>query len=242
MSDLSGKALFEEKIDAIRFKMLGDVDFAGLQEKLSADLTAGGSPRFAAFVSVCDKVSRAKVFRAAADTLGEAWSEACRKAGKYIALKSAEPIWIKTDVIKMAERQRLSEVIKTVSEGYNEFFRRGIAFDDELETALIEAEMNGNRVISYKKQTIELTAVNKYLSSIGLKTLAALPEEVILFDCLSFFCGEDGAVYELYGDGMNCGRRKIDGVDKRTALEVVSTSSEYLSMQLGIDGKFDNGR
>ncbi len=242
MSDLSGKALFEEKINAIRFKMLGDVDFAGLQEKLSADLTAGGSPRFAAFVSVCDKVSRAKVFRAAADTLGEAWSEACRKAGKYIALKSAEPIWIKTDVIKMAERQRLSEVIKTVSEGYNEFFRRGIAFDDELETALIEAEMNGNRVISYKKQTIELTAVNKYLSSIGLKTLAALPEEVILFDCLSFFCGEDGAVYELYGDGMNCGRRKIDGVDKRTALEVVSTSSEYLSMQLGIDGKFDYGR
>ena len=38
MSDLSGKALFEEKIDAIRFKMLGDGDFAGLQEKLSADL------------------------------------------------------------------------------------------------------------------------------------------------------------------------------------------------------------
>ena len=36
--------------------------------------------------------------------------------------------------------------------------------------------------------------------------LTTLPEEVILFDCLSFFCGEDGGVYELYGEDMNCGR------------------------------------
>ena len=242
MGFVSGKALFEEKINTIRVKMLGDENFAELQEKLSSNVTVGGSPRYAAFVSVCDKVSRARVFRAAADTLEAAWNEACRKAGKYIAVKSAEPLWIKTDIMKTAERQKLSEVIKKISEEYNEFFRRGISFDDGLETALIEAEINGNRVISYKKQTIELTAVNKYLSSAGLKMLTTLPEEVILFDCLSFFCGEDGEVYELYGEGMNCGRRKICGMDKQTALEVVSTSSEYLSMQLGIDGKFDYGR
>lgn len=236
------KELFEEKVGAVGEKMLGGGSFEELQERISPEINIGERRRFAAFVSVCDKMSRARVFRAAADTLAEAWSEACRKAGKYVALKDMEPLWVKTDIIKTAERQRLSDVIKTVADGYNEFFRRGIAFDDEFETALIEAEMNGNRVISYKKQTIELTTVNKYLSSLGLKTLTALPEEVILFDCISFFCGEDGSVCELYGDGMCCGRRIIDGMDKQTALEVVSTSSEYLSMQLGMDGKFDYGR
>lgn len=239
---MNSKAIFEEKIGAIREKMLGEGGFGELQERLAAEIAAGGEPRFAAFVSVCDKVSRAKVFRAAADTLEEAWDEACRKAGKYVAVKAAEPAWIKADIMRNAERQRLSQVVETVAAGHSEFFRRGIAFDGALETALIEAEMNGNRVISYKKGTIELAAVNRYLSSIGLNTLSALPEEVVVFDCLSWFCGEDGTALELYGEGLNCGRRKIDGVDKQTALEVVSTSSEYLSMQMDADGKFDYGR
>ncbi len=239
---MSCKELFEEKVGAIREKMLGGGGFAELQEKISPDIKAGRCEKFAAFVSVCDKMSRAKVFRAAADTLEDAWSEACRKAAKYTALKNADPAWVKTDIVKTAERRKLSDVIKTVAEGYNEFFRRGISFDDGLETALIEAEMNGNRVISYKKRTIELTVVNKYLSSLGLNTLSELPEDVILFDCMSFFCGEDNEVSELYGEGMSCGRRIVDGVDKQTALEVVSTSSEYLSMQLDMAGKFDYGR
>ena len=51
MGFVSGKALFEEKINTIRVKMLGDENFAELQEKLSANVTVGGSPRYAAFVS-----------------------------------------------------------------------------------------------------------------------------------------------------------------------------------------------
>lgn len=234
-------ANFDNKISLICDKLLDGKSFSALEERISPMLRGTDKPLYAAFVSVCNKKQRAKVFRAAGKTAEDAWNAACAAARKYISSKELEPSWIKTDLMCRSERASLSEVIATIAAGFNEFFRRGIAFDSALSTALTEAEMNGSRVISYKKKTIELAVVNKYLSSNCGKTLSELPEEVILFDCISFFCGEDGAVLPLYGEGLDCGRRVLERMDKETALEVVKTSSEYLAMQVGPDGRFAYG-
>ncbi len=197
--------------------------------------------RYAAFISVSDIHEQAYVFRASGVSVREAWDKARAAAEEFIAAEDFSPMWVKGDVTVKGERAALADVIKCISKGYRFFFRRGIAFEDSLDTAFIEAELNLNSLISYKKKTIELTMLNKYLANCELKTLTQLPENVILFDCSSAFCDEKSEVYELYSEGNSCGRRVLKRFDKDTAMRVISTSAEYLSMQIGLDGKFDYG-
>lgn len=202
---------------------------------------AGEFGHCVAFISVSDIHEQAYVFRASGADINEAWDKARAAALEFIAAEELSPMWVKGDVTFKGERAALSDVIEMIGKGYGQFFRRGIAFDESLDTAFIEAELNGFSLISYKKKTIELVKLNKYLANCELKTLTQMPENVILFDCKSAFCDEKSEVYELYSEGNNCGRRIILKFEKDTALRVISTSSEYLSMQIGIDGKFDYG-
>ena len=151
----------------------------------------------AAFVSVCDTNERAFVFRAAENTPEQAWKSACEKSAEFVRRYDYAPVWVKADVMASRERIPFAELQKRIAASRNEFFRRGIAFDDRLECALIEAEINGNRVISYKKHMLELPVLNEYLAECGLPTLSGFPEEVTLFDCESRFCDDSCAVFPL---------------------------------------------
>ena len=155
----------------------------------------------AAFVSVCDTNERAFVFRAAESTPEEAWKRACEKSAEFVRRYDYAPVWIKADIMASRECIPFAELQKRISASRNEFFRRGIAFDERMESALIEAEINGNRVISYKKHMLELPVLNEYLAECGLPTLSGFPEEVTLFDCESRFCDDSCAVFPLYGSG-----------------------------------------
>ncbi|MCM1167887.1 MAG: glycosyl hydrolase family 88, partial [Ruminococcus sp.] len=197
--------------------------------------------RYAAFISVSDVHQQAYVFRASGESVGGAWDNAAAAASEFIAAEEFSPVWVKGDITFKGERAALSDVIEAVGSGYGKFFRRGISFDENLDAAFIEAELNSFSLISYKKKTIELVKLNKYLAGCELKTLTQMPENVILFDCKSAFCDEKSEVYSLYPEGNNCGRRINGKFDKDTALRVISTSAEYLSMQIGLDGKFDYG-
>ena len=230
---------FNKKAELLRDRLLGGKSFSQLEAKIAPKLCEEGL--FAAFLSVCNGQERARVFRGTGETLESAWNNVCISARKYISSKELDPKWVKADIMRKSERKLLADVIAAVSKDYNEYFRRGISFDDRLETALIEAEINGSRVISYKAKDIELTQVNKHLKNTRGITLEKLPEEVILFDCYSAFCDEGLNTYTLYDKGCNTGRRVLQEFDKETAYSVISTSSEYLSMQLDLNGRFEYG-
>lgn len=237
MSDFTNK--LDEKLALLRESFLDGGDFSALQECFVPAMKAGGE--YAAFISVCDTTVRASVLRGHGGTPETAWNSACRAAMEYVRKSGILPVWVKADITSASERVTFAELMEQVTNSRNEFFRRGISFDDRLETALIEAEINGNRVITYKQHLIELKRVNKYLAACGLRTLQEFPEQVTLFDCESRFCGENNDVHKLYGSGNNCGRRITERFDDKTALEVIRTSSEYLSMQVAMNGKFDYG-
>ncbi len=197
--------------------------------------------RFAAFISVCDIERRAYVFRASADSPRAAWENVRADAAQFVFNEDIDPLWMKVDITKNGERVKFGDVIEKISKGYAKFFRRGIAFDDKLDAALLEAELNCCGIINYKKKLVDLPALNNYLADCDIHTLTQFPDEVILFDCESAFCDEKNNVYELYSDGLNCGRRKLSGFGRENALKVIATASDFLSMQIGLDGKFDYG-
>lgn len=218
-----------------------------LHESMSSFFAAAVESEYgyAAFVSVCGKTERASVLRGSGDTPEAAWDNACRSAVKLVQQRELHPAWVRADVTAAFERVSFTELMEQVAKSRNECFRRGISFDEKLHTALTEAEINGNRIITYKQHLIELKRVNRYLAEHGVNTFAQFPESVVLFDCESRFCGEDNAVYSLYGSGEpdrnKYGHRVIQGMDDKLALEVVTTSSDYLSMQVAMNGRFDYG-
>lgn len=226
---------FNNKAERIRKKLLEKIE-SGVFEDFSEVFG-----RYAAFISVCDVEQRAYVFRASGETPKAAWENVRADAAQFVYSEDIDPIWVKADITFKGERVKFSELLSRIAGSYNEFFRRGIAFDDELETSLIEAELNGSYLIDYKNKTIDLTALNNYLADCDAKTLDCFPEEVILFDCVSEFCDEKFNVYELYSDGPNCGRRIVPALEKDMAERLIATSSDYLSMQIGLDGRFDYG-
>lgn len=200
---------------------------------------------YAAFISVCNTTERASVLRGTGDDPEAAWENACAVAMRFVQRNELLPVWVKADITADFERVSFSRLMEMITNSRNEFFRRGISFDEKLHSALIEAEINGNRIITYKQHLIELNRVNKYLARCGLNSLTEFPENVVLFDCESRFCDDNNAVFTLYGSGEadrnNFGRRVISGMDDKLALEVISSSSEYLSMQVALNGKFDYG-
>lgn len=225
--------LFTEKAELLRKKLFGEKD--------SYNEFASVCGRYAVFISVSDINEQAYIFRASAKTPEEAWNKATANALEFIKAESFNPAWIKADVTYKGEKKPLSDTLESISKGYSKFFRKGIAFDEELDVALIEAELNSCALIDYGDGRIELPELNKYLAANDLKTLTQLPDDVILFNCKSAFCDEKNEVWELYSEGKNCGRRKLAKFEKETANRVISTSAEYLAMQIGLDGKFDYG-
>lgn len=230
---------FNRKAELLKTKLFGKKSVEEVEKKIAPALCTEGL--YTVFFSLCDTINRARVIRFSAESLFGAWHGACAAAVKFVSSKNYNPVWVKADYICKSEKISTSALIETISKGYNEFFRRGISFDDEMKTALIEAEINGNRVISYKEHTITLGQVNKYLPLACGQRLSVIPDNVIVFDCKSAFCDENDNTYELYGKGNNCGRRILKKFDKSTALDVIATSSEYLSMQLDLTGKFEYG-
>lgn len=227
--------VLDKKTDMLREKLFGKAGPGAFMDFASV------CGRFAAFISVSDINEQAYVFRASANSVEAAWENACAAAREFVESEDFNPVWIKADITFKGERRSLAETLKALSKGYSKFFRKGISFDDTLESALIEAELNVCSLIDYSTGRIDLIKLNKYLAENDMKTLGGFPENVILFTCKSAFCDEKNAVYELYSEGKSCGRRKLGRFEKDTAFRVITTAAEYLAMQIGLDGKFDYG-
>ena len=148
--------IFNKKIGLIRKK---------LWEKESAfSEFSGVCGRYAAFISVCDIEQRAYVFRASGESPKAAWENVRAEAAQFVYAEDIDPLWVKADITVKGERRSFNGLLSDISGCYNEFFRRGIAFDEHLDFAFIEAEINGNYLINYKKKTVELPVINDYLA------------------------------------------------------------------------------
>lgn len=227
----------EKKLDILRECYAQNGGFERLAADSAEEMNGG---KYAAFVSICDINSRAAVLRGAGDSPAAAWEKACNAAREHVRKNALMPAWVKADITVRSERVPFTELESLIARSRNEFFRRGISFDEGMQTALIEGEINGSRVITYKEHKIELVRVNKRLAECGLRTLSSFPEEVRLFECRSFFT-DGGKAYPLYESGNNCGRRINGRFDDSTALEVIETAAQYLEMMVGLDGKFVYG-
>lgn len=224
---------FDQKTELLREKLSSSAErFKAVAEKLGA---------VAVFISVSDIHERAYVFRAVGETAEAAWEKAKANALEFISAENLDPAWVKADVMSDAEKRSLAELLTEISKGQMNSFRQCISFDDALERAVIEAELNTCSLLDYKTGSIDLKTLNAHLFDNDLPVLDKLPDEVIVFACESAFCDEKGMAYSLYSDDKRCGRRVIERLERENVYRAVLSAADHLSMQIGLDGRFDYG-
>ena len=205
------------------------------------DSNPAGTVGHAAFISVCDTQQRASVFTGTGADLETAWKNASKKAETAIRKEKLEPVWVKADVVYLSADISAAELKDAIANSRSEFFRYGIAFDSDYQTALLESELNGYRIYDYENDAINLEYLNSYLKIRNQKQLDTLPETYTAFQTFSYFCDGERNVYKLNADGLNYGRRNVDLVDGAYAEELIATASEHLAGQIKEDGSFVYG-
>lgn len=193
---------------------------------------------YVVFISICNTTSRATVITGTGESLRAAFDNAITDTRTFIRQNKYDAVWVKADIVNEMTKATWDELETSIS--HDSLFRKGVSLDLNFDSALLEAEINSNNIIDHDDYKIDLDALNNYLKAQKKGMINNNPPEIILFSTIGFIC-DDNKVYELYSDDLNYGRRKIDEVDKKTAKEVITSSSKFLSNLVGEEGKFIYG-
>ena len=241
------KALVEIYSKVQMFRMKNDLlRKAALTEEILEQIgssPAGTGAENAVFFSLCNGKERARVFTGIGTDPGSAWDAASNKVNAFLEKGAYLPKWVKVDVVYTTKTMDKSELTSAVAASRSEFFRYGIAFDNLYETALLEAELNGNKIYKYDDTNIALDFdyLNRYLRRSGRAQLEALPEAYTLFQCLGWICDEDNTVYKLNYKGLEYGRRNVELIDADYAKTLLTSAGNFLANQVNEDGSFIYG-
>ena len=209
-------------------------------DEISGDIEVG-LPDNVVFLSVCSGEERAKVFTGTGVDRKAAWLSAYDQAKSFIEEENYNAVWLKADLMSEAKTYDTVEFSTELHHYRPEFFRYGIAFDKNFETALLEAELNGAKILDYENECVDESYLNTYLKKAGRSTLSSLPDSYVVFKCVGWMCDENDEVYDLISDIDDYGRRKVDTVDKEYAAELVKNASGFLIDQVKDDGSFVYG-
>ena len=229
-------ASFDKKAELLREQVLSDKR----SDEISGDIEEG-LPDNVVFLSVCSGEERAKVFTGTGVDRKAAWLSAYNQAKSFIENENYNAIWLKADLMSEAKTYDTVEFSTELHHYRPEFFRYGIAFDKSFETAILEAELNGAKILDYENECVDESYLNTYLKKAGRSTLSSLPDSYVVFKCVGWMCDENDAVYDLISDIDDYGRRKVDTVDKEYAAELVKNASGFLIDQVKDDGSFVYG-
>lgn len=230
--DLDG---YRQKVEALRQQIVT----VELENELGA--SPAGAAGHAVMLSVCDTTQRASVFTGTGETLAAAFDAADQAAREGLAQKGLEPVWVKADVVYLSETVGMEELGRAVYASRHEFFRYGLAFDEDFQTALLEAELNGAKIYEYEDGGVDLSYLNTYLGKAGRPELEKLPGEVTVFQCFGWFCDEDGTIYGLSSGDLDYGRRQVERLDRDDVQELIFSASDFLMDQVKEDGSFVYG-
>lgn len=187
------------------------------------------------FISISDGKQKAIVRNASGNSL----SEAMQKAKQKIMQEEIEPKYIKVDIVKEEQEIAASDLYSYIYDVEKFCFRRGISFSKNYEVALLEAELNSNKIIDYSTNDIDYDNLREYLSTSnkGMLTLEEEPEQLILFQCVSYFY-DAGNIYSTYTTGNGYGRRMTDGLEKDEIESNLKNATNYLKNNVKEDGSF----
>ncbi|MCX5472348.1 Mur ligase [Alcaligenes sp. A-TC2] len=198
--------------------------------------------------AVSDGTARAVTAQGSGADLDAAWDLATAALKKIMTRRKLRGRFLRVDWVEKAETWTWDLLRKRLREVKRNYCRKGIALDRSFSRLFLEMEINaqamlyGGNQVSHcvlNENNFQLAAQQKY--GVGTTVDFQGDGEVYILETAGLFCGEDGIVHELYGNGRNAGRRKIESLDDETLADIIRNSSDFLARQVGKDGRFVYG-
>lgn len=227
--------IFQSKADLLKAEVFSDETIEGMGD---APVESVG---YVVFFSVCDGSARAKVFNGTGNTLDAAWDNALKLTLKNIKKDSGEPRWVRADVVSKSWPVNSLDILNELKDTPSGFDYNGLSFDPGFETAFPEGWMNGSRLYDYKENRVSMERLNDWLEENGKKPLKMLPDDMVEFECLGWFCDENDEIYTLCHEGADTGRRMVPALDADYAENIIDNASSFLLNQVQEDGSFIYG-
>lgn len=216
---------------------------------LKQPIKIDGKQKTIVFLSIGSTNKRARVLK----EVGTSFSLVCSRLKKLVISEMRKeelvPKWLKIDVVDQVEEISFDELEKKIADTRKNYFRNGIAFDDNFNLAFLEQELNSNVMIrSIKKSPLQLDEknINSYMQQNKVNRLPFLREmyinrNVYLFKTKSLFKNmHEDTIYELYSNGQMNGVRKVTQTKKEVG-KLIHTTTDYLINQMKKTGQLDNG-
>lgn len=198
--------------------------------------------------AVSDGTARAVTAQGSGADLDAAWDLATATLKKIMARRKLRGRFLRVDWVEKAETWTWDLLRKRLREVKRNYCRKGIALDRSFSRLFLEMEINaqamlyGGNQVSHcvlNENNFQLAAQQKY--GVGTTVDFQGDGEVYILETAGLFCGEDGIVHELYGNGRNAGRRKIESLDDETLADIIRDSSDFLARQVDKEGRFVYG-
>lgn len=194
------------------------------------------------FLTIGYKKKRAKVINFSYLCLANLINEM-----KKIALKNEteEAISFKMDIAVNYQLENLAEWNKKALKTKKNYYRRGIALNENFKMALIEQEINANAILLPADEglAINVENMNRYLIQTGknqAKLNLTIDSNIVTFETVGwFFDGKE--IYELETNSLDHGRRNTKELTKETVSKLVENAGSYLAHQVNSSGEFNYG-
>ncbi|MBT2336760.1 Mur ligase [Variovorax paradoxus] len=205
-------------------------------------------PAFTLFFSVSDGSQRAHVVHARAAEFETAWREGAGAVERWVRDCGIVSPWLRIDWVEGASPIDWAQFKAQLAGVKRNYFRLGLAFDQDFETAFTEQELNANAMLC-GDSTIAHAVVNvRNFEVYGQARFVRAPaldlpadQRVYLLATVGVFCQADGVVHKLVGTGLDAGRRQAPALNPQSALDLVRSGASYLARQVQDDGLFIYG-
>lgn len=201
------------------------------------------------FLSIGNPKIRARVHKIVDTHLNKALDKVRRKAVQLVQKNHLDPEWIKIDLVTNIQNLTFEALEHQLAKTRRNYFRSGIAFDNEFRLAFLEQEINGNAMVrSVNKSALQLNEknINHYLKTNSSQTLPFMKKlfankEVFTFQTKAVFIDRnDTNVLALKTGELTNGIRKTVDV-KKEVKSLIEGSTYFLTDQVKEDGQFEYG-
>lgn len=212
----------------------------------AASSGAAGKPGVL-FMSACTGQERAHVVVARGKDFGATWQRGAQLLSAWQRKQAVlQILWLRIDVVHTVHAMNWATLTQGLTVTKRNYFRFGIAFDEEFTVAMLEPEIAANAML-YDSTVDNATPNEANLRRYGQRrfgrelTWPAQPtDRVWLFETRAVFT--DGkALHRVEHQGRNRGHRVLPDWNQAYVQEVIATSTNYLARQVTPSGKYQYG-
>lgn len=205
-------------------------------------------PAVTLFFSVSDRTERANVVQVSGKTFDTAWNQGIVKLRRFLEKHKLKQGWLRIDWVTHVEGLNWYDLNKRLQNTKRNYFRYGLAFDNALQQAFLEQELNANAMLymggdivsaQLNEKNFASYAVRRYGKKASLDFSPQTP--VYIFSTQGVFCDTFGDCYLLADAGPDAGRRVLSSLDTKQVGCLIDTGSRYLAEQVKKTGEFFYG-